>query len=230
MTFGEIEELTRYEICDETGINPEDFRVKPAQMLAYANEAELEACIRARLLRDSSTPAICQIAVSSGISVYDYDPRIILILRGRMTGAIEPFARVSHTMMDRRLPGWQERCGEPQAFVTGMDTGKIRFDRIPSAAGTLNLSVSRGPLTPMKATKDSPEIHSRLHPALIFWIKHKVYNNQDSELFDKNRSDIHLAAFEQKFGKSPTDPYDVFAAMEFTDYVPGSEFYGEDYY
>ena len=230
MTFAEIEELTRYEICDETGMSPEDFRVKPSQMLAYANEAEMEACLRSRLLRDSSTAAICQVAITAGVSVYDYDPRIILILRARIIGATAPLVRISHTVMDEQLPGWQDMTGEVKALVTGMDTGKIRFDRIPADAGVLNLTVARGPLNPMKASKDSPEIHSRLHQYLILWIKHRIFNNQNSELFDRNRSDIHLAEFERIFGKRPADPYDIFAAMEFADSVPGVDSYGEDYY
>ena len=230
MTFAEIEELTRYEICDETGTSPEDFRVKPSQMLAYANDAEMEACLRSRLLRDSSTAAICQVAITAGVSVYDYDPRIILILRARIIGATAPLVRISHTVMDEQLPGWQDMTGEVKALVTGMDTGKIRFDRIPAAAGVLNLTVARGPLNPMKASKDSPEIHSRLHQYLILWIKHRIFNNQNSELFDRNRSDIHLAEFERIFGKRPADPYDIFAAMEFADSVPGVDSYGEDYY
>jgi len=230
MTFSEIEELTRYEICDETGASPGDFRVKPSQMLAYANEAEMEACLRSRLLRDSSTPAICQVAIIAGVSVYDYDPRIMLVLRGRMTGATDPLVRISHTVMDDQLPGWQDMTGEVKAFVTGMDTGKIRFDRIPTAAGLLNLTVVRGPLNQMTVSKDSPEINSRLHQYLILWIKHRIFNNQNSELFDRNRSDIHLAEFERIFGKRPVDPYDIFAAMEFTGSVPGVSCYGEDYY
>ncbi len=230
MTFAEIEELARYEICDDTGFSPDDFRVKPAQMLAYANEAEMEACVRGRLLRDSSTTEICRIAISPGLAVYDYDPRIILILRGSITGSTKPLTRISHTVMDAKLPGWQDMTGNVRAFVTGMDTGKIRFDRIPAAGGVLNLTVSRAPLSPMKSSKDAPEIPARLHQHLILWLKHKVYNNQDAELFDKNRADIHLAEFERIFGKRPADPYDIFAAMEFTNEVPGMECCGEDYY
>lgn len=230
MTFAEIEELTRHEVSDETGSSPDDFLVKPFQMLAYANEAEREACLRARLLRDSSTPEICRIELSSGVSVYDYDHRIIRILRARLTGATAPLARISHTVMDEQLPGWQDMTGEVKAFVTGMDTGKIRFDRIPEADGVLNLTVARFPLNPMKASKDSPEIHIRFHQNLILWIKHKIYNNQDSELFDRNRSDIHLAEFERIFGQRPVDPYDIFADMQFSDSVPGADCSGGDYY
>lgn len=217
MTFGEIEELTRYEICDETGESPDDFRVKPRQMLQYANEAEAEACLRSRLLRDSSTPEICRIALTAGVAVYAFDPRVMLILRGKVQGVKQPLVRVSHTVMDDWLQGWDDRSGVPTAFVTGMDTGKIRFDRIPAADGFLDLTVTRGPLVRMLADKDSPEIHSIFHPGLIPWIKHRIYNNQNSELFDKNRANVHLADFEQTFGPRPPAPYDVFAAMQFSE-------------
>lgn len=227
MTFGEMEELARYEICDETGEIPDDFRVRPRQMLLYANEAQTEACLRSRLLRDSTTADICRIAVTAGVASYAYDPRVLLILRGRMEGAEQSLVRISHTVLDDCLPRWEDRTGNPAAFVTGMDTGRIRFDRIPSADGVLLLTVARGPLQPMRATNDVPEIPNIFHPKLILWIKHKIYNNQHSELFDKNRADVHLAEFESTFGPRPPAPYDVFAAMQFASTVPGAECLGD---
>jgi hypothetical protein len=219
MTYGEIEELTRCEICDETGVEAGDSRIKSYQMLAYANEAETEACIRARLLVDSSS-SFCLIPVEIGTTTYTYDPRIFLILRGRLTGATKPLSKVSHTIMDERCPGWEDQSGKVETFVTGMDKGKLRLYRKPTATGVLNLTVARTPLQLMQKTGDSPEIPAHLHPALILWIKHKVYNMQHSELFDKNRSDVHLAAFEQKFGQRTANPFDVFDAMQIPEYFP----------
>ena len=231
MTFAEIEKLCRKEISDDTGVD-RDKRVSPWQMLAYANEAENEACIRARLLVDSSTTAICSIAVEAGTSVYAYDSRIIFILRARMAGSTYPLNKVSRTIIDDKRPGWEDETGEVECLVTGMNTGKLTLYRNPSTAGTLGLTVARRPLRPMTDNNDSPEINASLHPALIYWIKHKVFNNQDSELFDKNRADVHLAMFEQKFGQKTANPHDVFDAMELPRYIfrDNSSYHASDGY
>lgn len=221
MNFSEIEKLARREIIDDVGQEKSRF-VKSWQMLAYANEAEVEACIRARLLVDSTTNDICAVQIEQGTSVYSYDPRIALILRGKVTGSAAPLKRVSFTCLDESYPEWEEQTGEILAFVTGMDKGKIRLFRKPAAVSVLNLTVVRTPLSEMANDSDTPEISSRLHPALIYWIKHKIYNNQDSELFDKNRADVHLQMFEQKFGKRTAELNDVFDAMQIPQYIPSS--------
>jgi hypothetical protein len=223
MNFRAIDELARREIADEVGV--EKLRlIKGWQMLAYANEAVAEACIRGRLLTDSTTSDICSIPIVAGTSVYAHDPRIIHIMRGKISGASRPLKRVSFTVLDDTYQGWEDKSGEIEAFVTGMDKGKIRLFRNPAAVATLNLTVARLPLVQMVDLADEPEIHSSLHTSLVYWIKHKVYNNTDAELFDKNRADVHLQMFEQKFGTKTANPHDVFDAMQIPQYVPESRY------
>lgn len=238
MTYAEIEQLTRREIDDEIksiGITSHLY-VEPWQILKYANEAEAEACIRARLLVDSTTDSICAIQTSPGISVYDYDPRIVSILRGKITGAVRPIKRVSFTVLDDYYPDWDVQTGEVEAFVTGLDKGKIRLFRQPTVASPLNLTVARLPLNPMVDDTSIPEIPEHLHAALVCWIKHKIFNNQDAELFDRNRADVHLQMFEQKFGQRTASPFDVFDAMQIPEFLPqrsgihNNSSYDENYY
>ncbi len=227
MRFSEIEDLARRELLDEVGVEKVRL-VKSWQMMAYANEAEAEACIRARLLVDSTTDAVCAIQTVAGQTIYDYDPRILLITRGKITGAAKPLQRVSCTVLDERYPSWEDQSGKVEAFVTGMDKGKIRLFRAPIDTAPLNLTVVRLPLVQMANTSSVPEIHSSLHPSLVLWIKHKVYNNTDSELFDKNRADVHLQMFEQKFGKNTAGLHDVFDAMQIPQFTPENSYSSDD--
>jgi hypothetical protein len=212
MNFGELDKLCRREIDDEKGSDSQR-RVQSWQMLAYANEAENEACRRARLLIDSVTADICTIPVVAGTSVYAYDPRIIFIRRARLLTAARVLKKAVYWELDEQFPSWDEKTGTVEAVVTGMDTGKIRLFRIPTANDTLKLTAVRLPLTPMTESASTPEINTRFHPALVYWMKHKVYNNQDSELFDKNRADIHLALFAQEFGDKSAAVNEVFDEM-----------------
>jgi hypothetical protein len=214
MNFGELDQLFRREIDDEVGSGSER-RIEPWQSFMYANDAQDEACRRGRLLVDSSTAAICQIAVTAGTNLYTYDPRIISIRRAKLASRAKPLGKVLFSELDEIHSDWESRTGTVEALVTGMDTGKLRMFRIPIVNDTLNLTVVRLALQPMVNQKDTPEINTRHHRSLVYWMKHKAFNNQDSELFDKNRADIHLALFEQEFGPKSAAINEVFEEMNY---------------
>lgn len=227
MTLEEIENLVRREIADEVGNDKSRF-IRSWQIVQYANEAEREAAIRGRLLIDSTTSEVCSIAVTAGECVYPIDERVVMILRGKITGQTLPLMKVPFLLMDEKCTGWEDHEGVAKAFVTGMDKGRIRLYPTPVADGTLNLTVVRTPLNDMANTSDIPEIPARLHPYLSYWIKHRVYMNQDSEFFDKNRGDVNLQLFEQKFGANAAELHDMFDAMNVPDYTPDSVMFSGD--
>jgi hypothetical protein len=224
MTFGEIEKLCRKEVSDEVG-DDTSYRVKSWQMLAYANDAEDEACRRAKLLVDSTTAEVCNISLVSGTSVYALDPRIVFVKRAKVASRQVPLYKALYTDLDEREFGWEEKTGVVEAIVTGMETDKVRLYRIPSGADTLKMSVVRLPLNPMVNETSTPEINRRFHTMLVLWMKHRIFNNQDSELFDKNRADTHLALFEQVFGPQLPAGNEVFGEL----LAPGI-YHESDYY
>jgi len=213
MNFGEIDQLMRKEIDDEVGVGQGASRIEPWQSLLYANEAEEEACRRAKLLVDSDIVELCRIAVAVGTAVYAYDPRIISIRRIKLASRTKPLGKFVYWELDERRPGWETRTGIAEAIVTGMESRKIRLDKIPTATDTLILTVARLPLNPMAKAADVPEIPVSYHRSLVLWMKHKVYNNTNSELFDKNRANVHLALFEQEFGTKSSAINEVFDEM-----------------
>lgn len=227
MTFTEIEKLVRREIDDEVGADADKY-VQKWQVLAYANDAEQEACIRGRLLTDSTSAEVCSVALTAGTATYAFDPRILHLLRGKVAGAARPVSRVSFTRLDELVESWEDHTGEVVAFVTGMDKRMLRLYRNPVADGVLNLSVVRLPLADMTADT-GPEIPTYLHTALVPWIKYRIYNNQDSELFNKARATEMLAQFELKFGRRPADQGDIFDAMQIPQYELGFDLCATDY-
>jgi len=223
MTYEDLDKMTRRQIADETGTASERF-IKPWEMLDYANEAVNEACRRARLIVDSTTAAICQIAVVAATSVYAYDPRIIAIRRVKLASNGKVLKKAVFWELDEEHPHWDERTGTVEAIVTGMDTEKIRLFRIPDTTDTLQLTVVRLPLRSLADNADIPEINARFHRSLVYYMKHKAYNNQDSEAFDKNRADVHLALFEAEFGPKSAAINELFEEMNY-GYQPGDGHY-----
>jgi hypothetical protein len=218
MTYYELDNLVRGEISDLKGTATQRF-VSETLMLSFANEAVREVCIRKRPLVDSATADLCTIAVTAGEAFYPVDPRVLLILRGRMTGETNPLGRVSFPVMDGCCPGWESHTGVPEAFITGMYKG-IHLYPLPTAPGTLNLTVVRAPLVEMTDTDSVPEIPVDYHRTLISWIKHKVYAIQDVEVYDKGLSTLALAEFEKMVGPRSANLYDLFDSMQIPQYLP----------
>ena len=200
MNLGELVKRTRRELSDDSGTSDVSL-IKDWQLIDYANDAETEACRRAKLLADSVTSDICHIPILSDISIYDLDPRIIYVRRAKLASRTKPLGKITYHELDEIRPGWDTEAGVIEGLVTGMDTGKIRTYRIPAEADTLTLTVIRRPLVPMVKPKDTPEI------------KHKAYDNQDSEMYDPKLSERNLQFFEREFGPCPGAINEVFDDM-----------------
>lgn len=184
--------------ADDNAIPP---FVADADLFDFANEAEEEACRRAHLLRDSTTSAVCTVAVTAGDPVITLHASIIDVLRVRMASETVPLQIVPQDEMDRVNVGWDTMTGKPRAVVTGRDTGKLRLWPSPTANETLTLTVTRLPVAAMNDPEDTPEIPAQYHRALAQWMLYRVFSIRDSELFDPNKAATALAKFEQEFGK-----------------------------
>lgn len=197
MTLRELIDIFRHEVDDVA----EPYLWTEEELIEYANDAENEACRRARLLLDSTTEAICQIDVEIGEASYALDPRVIFIRRAKVASRALPLARASLRDLDEAALGWDTHTGTVCAYLTDVDTGRVRLYRIPTATDTLHLTVARLPLTAMNSLDDEPEIHIRYQRSLRHWMHFRAYSKQDAETKDDKRAADGLALFEQEFGK-----------------------------
>lgn len=184
----------------ETTDNALPYAFTDAEIDAAANEAQNEACRRARLLVDSTTTAICQLTITPPTTSVTIDPRVIFIRRVRVSGQSSPLMRRTIRDMDDELPGWEQHTGRVERFITDWQTGSIKIHRIPTVSTVLNLTVVRLPLIDMVATTDSPEINARFHLSLLHWIKYRAYIKPKTELHDEALAAYHLSMFEAEFG------------------------------
>lgn len=166
----------------------------------YANEAQEEACRRAQLLRDSTSP-LCKVAFAAGDESVALAPQVVRVLRAFVAGQAVEVLSVEE--MDCAMPGWQfqERQDVPQRLITGMTTGRLHLWPMPAAAGEIQLTVQRLPLSPLSGSTDQPEIRPELHKALVEWMLHRVYSTQDNELYNDAKAAVCLRRFEEEFGR-----------------------------
>lgn len=174
------------------------------ELRQYADDAENEAAERARLLKDTTTPEICQVNVVAGAAAYLLDSRIISVERAKLALSSTPLTLSSTDEMDRAKPGWEARSGTPsKGLVDAEGAGwKLTLYPKPAANDTLHLQVFRLPIGPLSAHDgNQPEIPSRLHLRLLDWMLHLGYQKQDAETYDRAKSEQHAAIFTAAFGE-----------------------------
>lgn len=166
----------------------------------YANEAQEEACRRAQLLRDSTSP-MCKVAFAAGAESVALAPQVVQVLRAFVAGQAVEVLNVEE--MDCAMPGWQfqERQDVPQRLITGMTTGRLHLWPTPAADGEIRLTVHRLPLKPLRCDIDKPEIRPELHKALVEWMLYRAYSTQDTELYNDAKAAVCLRRFEEEFGR-----------------------------
>jgi hypothetical protein len=172
-----------------------------AEWTEYANEAEREACRRARLILDSTTAEVCNLTMVANTPTYALDKRIIHIRRVKGSWSSIPLQPASVIDLDRGRPGWEDETGDPQHFIKDMDHKLFRPYPTPSAAGTVKLTVHRIPLVNMEDGDDEPEILEAYHLGLVHWMLHRAYNKHDTQTYNPKASAEALALFEAEFGK-----------------------------
>ncbi len=196
MTLGDLIGAFRDEAGDKVN-NPYFWPTK--QLTKWANEGETEACRRAQLLIDSTSPS-CSVPVVAGTPVVGLDPVVLCVMRARMDANPLPMAFQTLRDMDACALGWESVTGKPVVCVTDYQSGAIRLYPSPSEDGTLLLTISRLPSYQMESDTDEPEIRPEHHPALVQWMLYRAYAKQDADTFDPRKSASALAEFEREFG------------------------------
>lgn len=172
-----------------------------AEITIYANDAQREACRRARLITDSATASVCSIALAAATPIYTLNQKVLFVNRVKLVGESLPLTSISYKDLDRQIPGWEENTGSPTHYVKDTDAGKFRPYPTPTVAGTAKLTVTRMPLEDMTSDSDEPEIQPHLHDSLLFWILYRMFSKPDNDGYDEAKAAKNLALFEQEFGR-----------------------------
>ena len=177
------------------------------EIVRHLNEAVQEACERAKLLEDRSTPAVCTVNIQPGISTYNLHPSVLEIKRLALRGI--PLHETSIEEQDSTRPGWELRKGVPRNWIfeptANLGAPRIRLVPVPVEAEAIELTVQRGALKPLDADNGAgrPEIPERFHTRLLDWMLYRAYSKPDADAFDPAKAAASLALFSQAFGDRP---------------------------
>lgn len=201
MTLGELILAYRTDAFDQVA----PYLASDAQVKLWLNEAQDEAAVRARLLRETQDDCMCVIDVWADESVYELHDAVYEIdyIAFRATGAAErtPLELVSTGWLDKNQSGWRDRTGCPRWAI--QDERTIRLAPTPSVAGEVLLEVYRLPKETMDDDDDEPEIHRANHRSLVDWALFRAFSIPDSDQFDDDRSARALGRFTARFGLRP---------------------------
>lgn len=161
---------------DRSGDRVQPFLWRDDEWTAWLNEAEREACIRARLIEDWDSVAITAAAGESRFALPDYvlDVERVKLPDGRELKHFE--ATRTSLILPRPLR-------EPV---------------------TLTCHVIRLPKQDLCADTDEPEIPERWHQRMTDWAMRCAYLKQDAETFDQQAADRYEAMFTASFGVAHT--------------------------
>lgn len=198
MTFKELLAQFRSDV-DDTGTPP---LWSTASFVLWLNEAENEACGRAELLIDSTTPEIVNVSIAADDPWVTLDYRIVRPLRARATGH-NPIQILTAEEMDDTSPNWETDEGTRlHALIRNLESYKLRAYPIQTAAVDVSLTVQRLPLDPL--TKDAgdtePEIPPQYHLKLLPWVKYRAYSVDDVDLQDLDKAQRYYDEFRREFG------------------------------
>lgn len=173
MNLGAIRDEARFRLRDKA-VPP----FWPNEWLNRAiNEAEQEACIRARLIEDKSS-VITSLDIVTTEKRYELDTRIIDVLAIELES--NPGVEIS---------GWT------------LTENEFLFADYPKADDVILMTVIRLPMNDMENDSDEPEIRKHHHMRLLDWVEHRAYNVKDADAFSPGESEKALIRFEISFGK-----------------------------
>lgn len=167
-------------------------------------DAQRQACIRGRLIRDDTTPAVCSIALTVDKPSYKLNPAVYEITHLRMVplaGKAWPLALVSREWLDENVLDWRDESREVRYAV--QDDKTIRLVGRIETGDVLRLECYRLPLADMEDGGDEPEIHQGHHEHLVDWALYKAFSIPDADSFDPNRAQLAEGAFTAYFGPLP---------------------------
>ena len=201
MTLAEL--MATFRVDADDAIAP--YKWGDASLAAWFTESVAEAAIRGRLLHESASKSVCQIAVKVGASNYALHESLYeidyLAFRKDGDSSRTPVKLVSREYLDQISPCWREKTGLVE-FAIQSDT-RIRLAFTPDCAGTLFLEGYRVPLDSLVSAGDEPEIHKSHHSQLIHWVLHRAFSVPDSEQIDNARAAQAERVFTDYFGQRP---------------------------
>jgi hypothetical protein len=198
-----------------------DYLWSDATLIRYINEAQRRLARRGLVIRDGTTPAVCEVTLVEDQETYDLHPSVVAVISAKLDGDVADLGRTGHAMLNAYRPAdglyWDPGAltslppGKPLAFSTDEETGvdgddiaqlvKLRVYPAPGpdyAGDTLRLRVVRLPIEELttRTLKAKPEIPEDYHLDMLDWAAYLALRIVDRDGEDRGRAADFRASFE----------------------------------
>jgi len=199
MTLNDLVNDIRVDILDD---NAAPYLWSDAQLIRYANEACLDACLRAPLIsRVYSTP------ITAATPAYTLDASVRQIYTAKLDIATEPLIQTTDAELSlTRGSSWRLTDGTPTHYVRKGHT--LTLYPKPLVDDVLVISTSNIPDDDFDLEDD---IDPAYHSALQFYIAYKCYLLNDADTKNPAKAAEYLAMFTAIFGIKKSAKYDSVA-------------------
>lgn len=176
------------------------------ELYLYMQDAYVQF-VRLRGGTPDATSDVTTIPMVAGEAYAAIDPRILKIRRAFLASNNQPIEllNVEDLPMVRindygasPPAGYDLTTGHVRYMVIGEEETMVRWIQVPDAADSARLVVYRLPLNEITGADgdEFTDVPAHHHQHLTLWMKHRAYAKQDTETFDKGRSEQFRAAFE----------------------------------
>lgn len=195
--------IRRFRVAARDTVEP--FLFPTEDVTDWLNEAQNEACIRARLIREDELEAVCRITLAAGQHTYPLHPKVYELISVRLKPANGDRPRdlrlVSREWLDAERPCWRDD-DRPACYAIQNDTS-LRIVGATAPGDELLLECYRLPMRALSLDTQRPEIHEAHHAHLVQWALHRAFSIPDAEMFDAQRAEKAEREFSSYFGLMP---------------------------
>lgn len=196
MNAARLRATCRAEIFDVA----EPYLVSDILLQVYLDDAQKMFCRLTQGIEDARTFSI---RIRPDVEWYPIDPLILKMraVTSKLTG--RPVATVAMEKAADAGIYFDGRVGPLKALVTGAEKNMVRAWPMPAVEEDLAMAVFRLPYD--LADSAEPEIDPQHHLALLEWVKHRIYSNHDSELFNAVQAGTFKNTFTMYCEKAKTE-------------------------
>lgn len=201
MTPGDLLTLFRSEVSDVAT----PFLWSDDEFFTYLDDAEKQFARLTDGLPDTTTVSVTEIAVDTLTDTYAVSPLILKYRSAWNKATGRPIGIKNLEDLASEGMYFDGKPGPVKYIVTGLDDNFIRVWPYPLEPLTLKLSVFRLPLLTVTDASPALEIAPQHHLNLLMWVKYRAYGKQDSETFDKQKSEDSEALFRAYCGQAKAE-------------------------
>jgi hypothetical protein len=155
-----------------------------ALVYGYIDDAQKQFCRDTNGIADSRS---FKLKIVANTEWYKFSADILKLRDAINQATGLPMPIVAVEKMAEESMKFDGTVGTPRALISGLEENTLRVWPVPDAPMTVELRTFRLPAT-VEAGDDLeiPEQHQR---NLLHWVKHRAYDIQDTETYDKNASE-----------------------------------------